>query len=116
MSFEDLLVTGASWALAVAGVWSLLVCVAAAVEVLSAGHWALTARLGCPAGARRALLVGVGLVLTGGAGAVSGPASAAPVPLRTDARAASALPVPARPTGSTQALPQQRVAVRPGDN
>ena len=63
MSFGDLLVIGATWALVIGAAWAVLIVSAAAVEVLSSGRLALTARLGCPAPARRALLAGLGIVL-----------------------------------------------------
>jgi nucleoid-associated protein YgaU len=113
MSFGDLLVTGATWALVVGAAWAALIVSAAAVEVLSSGRLALTARLGCPAAARRALLAGLGIVLASGGAVVAGPVSAAPAPLGT--RTGLGLPVPARPTGSAYAVPPQRVEVRPGD-
>ncbi|WP_027861994.1 LysM peptidoglycan-binding domain-containing protein [Marmoricola sp. URHB0036] len=115
MSFGDLLVTGATWALAIGAAWAVLIVVAGVVEVLSSGRLAATARLGCPAPARRALLAGLGLVLASGGAVVAGPVSAAPAPLGSDTRTGLGLPVPARPTGSAYALPRQRVEVQPGD-
>jgi nucleoid-associated protein YgaU len=106
MSFGDLLVTGATWALALGAVWAVLVCAAAALEVVSSGRFALTARMGCPAPARRALLAGLGVVLASGGAVGAGPVSAAPGPL----------PVPARPTGTAAVVPRQRVEVQPGDS
>ena len=114
MSFGDLLVAGATWALALGAAWATLVCGAAALEVLSSGRLALTARLGCPARARRVLLAGLGLLLAGGAAAVPGPASAG-----SSARDQLGLPVPARPTGTSPvrpSVPAQSVRVQPGDN
>jgi nucleoid-associated protein YgaU len=116
MSFGDLLVIGATWALVIGAAWAVLIVSAAAVEVLSSGRLALTARLGCPAPARRALLAGLGIVLASGGAVVAGPVSAAPAPLGTGTRTGLGLPVPARPTGSTHAVPRQRVEVQPGDS
>src|ERR1700742_3065683 len=116
MSFRDLLVTGATWALAVGAAWAVLIVAAALIEVLSSGRLALTARLGCPAPARRALLAGLGVVLASGGAVVTCPVSAAPPLAGSASRGQLGLPVPARPTGSTPDLPQQRVEVQPGDS
>lgn len=126
MVFGDLLVTGATWTLALGAAWAVLICAAAVAEVLSDGRLALTSRLGCPASARRALLAGLGVVLASGGAVVAGPVSAAPAPSdssRTGQRGEqrdgplSGLSVPARPTGSAHAVPPQRVVVevQPGD-
>jgi hypothetical protein len=114
MSFGDLLVSGASWALALGGVWAAAICVAAVLEVISSGRLAWTARTGCPAPVRRALLAVLGVVLAGGGALSTSPVSAAPAPLGSS-RGQLGLPVPARPTGSAYAVPRQRVEVRPGD-
>jgi nucleoid-associated protein YgaU len=116
MSFGDLLVTGATWALGVGALWAVVIVAAAVLEVVSSGHCALTARLGCPAPARRALLAGLGVVLASGGAVVAGPASATPAPLTQSGRGQLGLPVPARPTGSPDVLPHPRVEVRPGDS
>jgi hypothetical protein len=119
MSFGDLLVIGATWALVAGAAWAVVLVSAAAVEVLSSGRLALTAHLGCPAPVRRALLAGLGIVLASGGAVAAGPVSAAPAPLGTGTgtgtRTGLGLPVPARPTGSTYAMPRQRVEVQPGD-
>src|SRR3954447_12888679 len=115
MSFGDLLVTGATWALVVGAAWTVLIVAAAAVDVRSSGRLAVPALLGCPAPARRALLAGLGLVLTSGGAVVAGPVSAAPAPLGSGTRMGLGLPVPARPTGSAYAVPRQRVEVQTGD-
>lgn len=116
MSFGDLLVTGASWALVIGAAWGALIVSAGIAEVLTSGRLALTARLGCPAPARRALLAGLGIVLASGGAVVAGPVSAAPAPLGSGTRTGLGLPVPARPTGSAYAVPRQRVEVQPGDS
>jgi nucleoid-associated protein YgaU len=120
MSFGDLLVVGATWALCLAAVWAALIVAAAVVEVASSGRLALMARLGCPAPARRALLAGLGVVLATGGAVVTGPVSAAPAPFGQGSsgqgRDQLGLPVPARPTGSAYPPPRQQVEVRPGDS
>jgi nucleoid-associated protein YgaU len=116
MSFGDLLVTGATWALVLTGMWAAVIVAAAAVEVVTSGRWALTTRLGCPAPVRRALLGGLGIVLAGGGAVVAGPVSATPGPLGQPGRGQLGLPVPARPTDSPPLVPRQRVEVRPGDS
>jgi nucleoid-associated protein YgaU len=116
MSFGDLLVTGATWALALGVVWAVLVCGAAVLEVVSSGRFALTARVGCPAPARRALVAGLGVVLASGGAVGAGPVSATPAPLGQGSRGQLGLPVPARPTGAAAVVPRQRVEVRPGDS
>ena len=126
MVFGDLLVTGATWTLALGAAWAVLICAAAVAEVLSDGRLALTSRLGCPASARRALLAGLGVVLASGGAVAAGPVSAAPAPFdssRTGQRdeqrdgPLSGLSVPARPTGSAHTVPPQQVEVevQPGD-
>jgi hypothetical protein len=112
MSFGDLLVSGATWALGLGGAWALLIGVAATLEVLSSGRLALTSRTGCPAPVRRVLLAGLGVLLAG-AGAVASPVSAAPTP--SGSRGQLGLPVPVRPTGAAYAEPRRHVEVRPGD-
>ena len=120
MAFDELLVTGATWALALGAAWALLVLAAAVVEVVSDGRLALTTRLGCPATLRRVLLAGLGVVLASGGAVAVVPVAAAPAPFspRSGAGAldSSGLPVPARPTGAAYSLPRQRVVVEPGDN
>lgn len=116
MSFGDLLVTGALWALAVGAAWAALIVAAAVIEVASSGRLALTARTGCPAPARRALLAGLGIVLASGGAVVTSPVSAAPAPSASGTRSQLGLPVPARPTGVRAAVPRQRVEVQPGDS
>ena len=122
MTFEALLVTGATWALVLGAGWAVLVCAAAGLEVVSDGRLALTIRLGCPAPARRALLAGLGVVLAGGGALVAGPSSAAPVPSQQPIGSRTgvgplALPVPARPTGAAGVVPSPRIeVVRPGDS
>src|SRR5689334_7356433 len=98
--FGDLLVVGASWALALGGVWAALVGAAAVLEVVSSGRLAFTARVGCPAPVRRALLAGLGVVLASGGAVVDGPVSADPGPWGQPGRGQLGLPVPARPTGA----------------
>jgi LysM domain len=120
MTFDGLLVTGATWALMLGAAWTLLVLAAATVEVVTDGRLALTTRLGCPAPLRRVLLTGLGVVLASGGAVAVVPVSAAPAPFPPGAggraHGASGLPVPARPTGATYALPRQRVVVDPGDS
>jgi nucleoid-associated protein YgaU len=118
MSFGDLLVKGATWALALGAAWAVLVCAAAVLEVVSAGRLAITARLGCPAPARRALLAGLGVVLASGGVVVTSQVSAAPPVAGSGggSRGQLGLAVPSRPTGSTPAVPRQRVEVQPGDS
>jgi LysM repeat protein len=116
MSFEELLVSGATWALALGAVWALVIVAAATLEVASSGRWAMTERVGCPPPVRRALLAGLGLVLAGSGAVVAGPVSAAPAPLGNGTRAGLGLPVPVRPTGSVPAARRHRVEVRPGDS
>ncbi len=120
MAFDELLVTGATWALAFGAAWALLVLAAAVVEVVSDGRLALTTRLGCPARLRRVLLAGLGVVLASGGAVAVVPVAAAPAPFspRTGGGAldSSGLPVPARPTGAAYSPPRQRVVVEPGDN
>ncbi len=103
MHFDELLVTGASWALGLGALWAGLVAIAAAVvEVVSEGRVALTARLGCPASARRALLAGFSVVLAGGGALAAGPVAATPAPFGARRRTGQGLtlPVPTRPTGT----------------
>jgi hypothetical protein len=116
MSFGDLLVSGASWALALGGVWTAVIVAAALLEVASSGHLALTAHTGCPAPVRRALLAGLGIVLASAGAVVAGPSSAAPAALGQPGHGQLGLPVPARPIDSPRAVPRQRVEVRPGDS
>ena len=115
MSLGDLLVTGAMWSLALAGAWATLICAAAAVEVVSSGRLAVTAWLGCPAPARRALLAGLGVVLASGGAVGTSPVSAAPPVGGTGNRPGLGLPVPVRPLGEAP-TPERRVEVRPGDS
>lgn len=116
MSFDGLLIAAADGALVLCAAWALLICAAAVLEVVSSGRLCLTARLGCPAPLRRALLTALGLVLAGGSGLHAGAASAAPGPLGTASRGQLGLPVPVRPLGAAPVLPRQRVEVRPGDS
>ena len=120
MTFEELLVTGATWLLALGGAWTVLVLAAAVIEVVSDGRLVLTTRLGCPGPLRRVLLTGLGVVLASGGAVAVVPVAAAPAPFSPGAgggpTGASGLPVPARPTGAAYALPRQRVVVEPGDN
>ena len=120
MTFDRLLVTGATWALMLGAAWTVLVVAAAAVEVVTDGRLALTTRLGCPAPLRRVLLTGLGVMLASGGAVAVVPVSAAPAPFSPGndggAHGASGLPVPARPTGAAYALPRQRVVVEPGDS
>ena len=116
MLFGDLLVTGATGALALGAAWAALIGAAAVLEVVSSGRFALTARLGCPAPARRALLAGLGVVLASGGAVLMSPVSAAPAPSGSGTRGQLGLPVPARPVGLPAAGPRQGVEVRPGDS
>src|SRR4051794_10515500 len=116
MSFGDLLVNGAAAALALGTGWAVLIAAAAVLEVISEGRFALTARLGCPAPARRALLAGLGVVLASGGAVVTCPVSAAPAPSGSSTRGQVGLPVPARPVGHPPAVSRQRVEVRQGDS
>ncbi len=119
-TYEELLVAGAAWILALGTTWAALVCAAAVLEVTSAGRVVLTARLGCPAPARRLVLATIGVVLAGGGALVTSPVVAAPVPLdesRAGHSRVVALPVPSRPTEAAYSVPhQRRVEVQPGDS
>jgi nucleoid-associated protein YgaU len=116
MSFGDLLVTGATGALALGAAWAALIGAAAVLEVVSSGRFALTARLGCPTPVRRALLAGLGVVLASGGAVVMSPVAASPAPTGSSNRGQVGLPVPARPVGLPPAVPRQRVEVQPGDS
>src|SRR5689334_11182366 len=110
--FDEVLVLAATWSLRGVAVWAAAIVVALALEVLTAGR--VRATWACPPSLRRAVLAGLGLLLSGGA--LGAPAVAAPPRPAPVLTGTSSLPVPARPVGGA---PPHRsgdvVVVRPGD-
>jgi hypothetical protein len=105
LAFADLLTAAGAWALVGCALWSVLICLAAVLETVTAGRLRATRWVGCPPVLRRALLAGLGAALV-----------ATPVQAQTPDRTTPpepALPVPARPLGSG---PRPAVVVQPGDN
>ena len=94
-TFDDLLLTAASWALVLGCGWAVLVAAALMVESLSAGR--LTAGWACPRAVRAGVLACLGVALVGTgvpSGATTGPAGDPPA-----ASGSATLPVPSRPVG-----------------
>jgi nucleoid-associated protein YgaU len=117
MTFADYLVWGATCVLRLCAVWATAGCAALMIELLSRGRLPATTWVGCPAPLRRAVLAALGIALATGGAAVASPMSSVPAALRgPDSRSGLGLPVPDRPTGSSYALPGQRVEVKPGDS
>lgn len=126
-SFNDL-ITGAGACLLVGcAAWSVLICIAALLEAVTAGRLRATSWVGCPPAVRQALLAGLGVAI------VATPVQAQSIPgsRATTTRPSTgsftgpfigpftgtttpepALPVPARPLGGGP----RTLVVQPGDN
>jgi hypothetical protein len=117
-TFDDVLVTGATWILLAAAAWGAAIAVALALEALTRGR--LRSTWACPPALRRGLLAGIGLLVS--SGVVPLPATAsAPRPGPVGSTIA-ALPVPARPVDGSPVPTEHgtgrdtgQVVVRRGD-
>lgn len=111
-SFEDLLVTAATWLLLAALGWLLLLVLAVVVEALSDGRWQPARWTLAPLSWRRALLaLVVSLLATCGLSPAHADAPAAP----SATTALEGLRLPSRPAGSLEPAAPIHV-VRPGDS
>lgn len=119
-SFNDLITAAGACLLVGCAVWSILICIAALLEAVTAGRLRATRWVACPPTVRQALLAGLGVALVatpvqaqtvpGSRATTTGPSSG---PSTGATRPEPALPVPARPLGGAS---RPTLVVQSGDN
>lgn len=111
--FEDHLVTAATWVLAAALLWLVLLLATVLVEAASAGRWQPSRWTGAPLAWRRTLLA---LAVAALPAVGITPAHADPSGRASGATAVEGLPLPSRPAGGLAADQPASVTVRSGDS